>query len=255
MLRRALLLLAAAAAMLASGVARAETVLIELATPKVEITSSFAGASVVVFGVIERDRSTVPRRGGYQVVLTVSGPEQTVLVQRKERVAGIWVNARSYRFTEVPSFFAVYATTPVAEIVYGPVARDRLLDLDYVGHGGEIRGTLGAREPFRAALVELKEAEGLYGEQPESIRMFRPDVFSAKIELPALVQVGVYTVTAHLFSDGTPLSTATVDLLVEKTGIEQTIFVWAARYPLPYGLGVVLMALATGYFGGILFRR
>lgn len=249
---RALLLALAATSWTA---ARAETVSIELATPKVEITSSFAGTSVVVFGVIERDRKTVPRRGGYQIVLTVAGPDQTVLVQRKERIAGIWVNARWQRFTDLPSFFAIDATRPVADIVYGPVARTRQLDLDYVGHGGEIRGTRGAREPFRAALVELKEAEGLYVERPGSVRMFRPDVFSAKIELPASVHVGRYKVTAYLFSDGTPLDNANVDLIVEKTGIEQTVFVWSTAYPLFYGIGVVLMALATGYLGGVLFRR
>jgi uncharacterized protein (TIGR02186 family) len=235
--------------------ARAESVLIDLSTSRVEIHSGFTGAFVTVFGVIERDQRTVSRVGGYEVVLTIAGPRQAVLVQRKERIAGIWVNRASHTFTDVPSFFAIYSTNPVADIVYAPIARTLQLDLDYVGHGGVVRGVVERREPFRAALAELKRLEGLYEEVPGAIEMIRPDVFKARFYLPASVDDGEFLVSAHLFADGTHLASTTQPLDVVKTGFEETVYELSVNRPFLYGLLVVLMALATGYLGSILFRR
>lgn len=237
------------------GTARAESILIDLSTSTVEIHSGFTGTFVTVFGVIERDQRTVSRVGGYEIVLTVAGPPQAVLVQRKERIAGIWVNRASHTFTEVPSFFAIYSTEPVADIVYAPTARSLQLDLDYVGHGGIVRGVVERREPFRAALTELKRLEGLYEEVPGAIEMIRPDVFKTRFYLPASVDDGDFIVSAHLFADGTHLDSTVQPLEVVKIGFEQTVYDLSADQPFLYGLLVVAMALATGYLGSILFRR
>ena len=250
-----LALVAALLAALLPAKACAETILIDLSTSTVEIHSGFTGTFVTVFGVIERDKRTVSRVGGYEVVLTVAGPPQAVLVQRKERFAGIWVNRASHTFTEVPSFFAIYATRPVADIAYGPTARTLQLDLDYVGHGGIVRGVAERREPFRAALTELKRLEGLYEEVPGAIEMIRPDVFRTRFYLPASVDDGDYLVSAHLFADGTHLASTTQSLEAVKTGLEQTVYDLSVDRPLLYGLLVVAMALVTGYLGSVLFRR
>ena len=235
--------------------ARAESVLIELSTDRVEIDTGFTGQFVSVFGVIERDRRTVSRRGPYEIVLTVAGPPQVLLVQRKERVAGIWVNRASQTFTNVPSFFSIYSSGDVHDLVYAPIARDLQLDLDYIGHGGVVRGVAARREPFRVAFTQLKRSEGLYEEVPGAIDMIRPDVFKTRFYLPAQVDDGSFVVTAHVFADGTHLASAAVPLEVVKTGFEQTVYSLSVERPWLYGLAVVAMALATGYLGSVLFRR
>ena len=76
------------------------------------MTSSFTGVELVLFGSVERDAATVPRRGGYDIVGTVTGPRETVVVRRKDRVFGIWANAESETFPAAPVYLAVLSNRP-----------------------------------------------------------------------------------------------------------------------------------------------
>src|SRR5687767_15926074 len=100
---------ALAAAMLAAAAppAQAERLITTLSTSRVLISSNFTGADVVLFGSVERDAQTVARRGGYDIVVTVTGPRETIVTYRKERVFGIWVNADSRTFVKAPSYLTV----------------------------------------------------------------------------------------------------------------------------------------------------
>jgi len=96
------LILALVAAFSAAQPAAAERLISALSTSRVLITSNFTGADVVLFGSVERDAQTVSRRGGYDIVVTVTGPRETIVTFRKQRVAGIWVNAESRSFVVFP---------------------------------------------------------------------------------------------------------------------------------------------------------
>jgi len=86
--------------------ARAERLITTLSTSRVLISSNFTGADVVLFGSVERDAQTVARRGVYDIVVTVTGPRETVVTYRKERVFGVWVNADSRTFVSCSSQYA-----------------------------------------------------------------------------------------------------------------------------------------------------
>jgi uncharacterized protein (TIGR02186 family) len=78
-----------AALLLAATPACAERLISALSTSRVLIASNFTGADVVLFGSVERDAQTVARRGGYDIVVTVTGPRENVVTFRKQRVAAI----------------------------------------------------------------------------------------------------------------------------------------------------------------------
>ena len=63
--------------------AAAERLVSTLSTSRVLIASNFTGADVVLFGSVERDAQTVARRGGYDIVVTVTGPRETIVTFRK----------------------------------------------------------------------------------------------------------------------------------------------------------------------------
>ena len=96
--------------------AQAERLITTLSTSRVLISSNFTGADVVLFGSVERDAQTVARRGGYDIVVTVTGPRETVVTYRKQRVFGIWVNADSRTFVKAPSYLAVLSNRTINEI-------------------------------------------------------------------------------------------------------------------------------------------
>ncbi len=96
--------------------AAAERLVVSLSNHRVEITSNFTGADLVLFGTIEPDKGKTTRAAGYDLVVTVTGPRQNYRTRRKGRVMGIWVNADSREFVNVPSYLAVLSNRPVKDI-------------------------------------------------------------------------------------------------------------------------------------------
>lgn len=232
----------------AATAARAETLIVEMSTETVSITSNFVGTRVSLFGVIERDAMTVSRPGKYQVLAVVSGPPHTVLVQRKERMLGIWVNSAGERFHSMPSYYAVLANpaaTPLLE--EGRVAFP--LSLDALG------ARPGAVDDHLAALARQRGAAGQFVEDLNGIIMMTDEFFRAEIPLPGIAEDGEYTVTVYLYGDSVLLDMHETRFVVAKVDFEQQIFDLARSSPIIYGLGVVVLALVTGYVGGVLFRR
>ena len=94
----------------------AERLVASLSNHRVMVTSSYTGEELVLFGSVERDAATVPRRGPYDIVATVTGPRQSLRTRRKERVLGIWVNVSSREFVNPPSYLAVLQSHPLDAI-------------------------------------------------------------------------------------------------------------------------------------------
>lgn len=94
----------------ATAPATAERLVSSLSNHRVMVTSNFTGDEVVLFGGIEQDANSKPRRGGYDIVVTVAGPRQTLVTFRKSRVLGIWVNTESRVFDNAPAYLAVLPT-------------------------------------------------------------------------------------------------------------------------------------------------
>jgi len=63
--------------------AAGERLVASLSNHRVMVTSNFTGEELVLFGGIEQDATSRPRRGGYDIVVTVTGPRQTVVTFRK----------------------------------------------------------------------------------------------------------------------------------------------------------------------------
>src|SRR5258707_11036257 len=80
-----------------------------LSNHRVMITSNFVGEELVLLGGIEQDAASRPRRAGYDIIVTVTGPRQTMVTFRKERMLGLWVNADSRWLENGPTYLAVLA--------------------------------------------------------------------------------------------------------------------------------------------------
>ncbi len=97
--------------------AAAERLVTSISRHQVMVNSSFTGTSIVLFGTVEPDTPASRRRAaGYDLVVTVTGPKQTIVERRKERVLGIWTNIGSRTFLNVPSYLAVLSNQPFEQI-------------------------------------------------------------------------------------------------------------------------------------------
>ena len=78
-----------------------EEIVLGLSQDEIDITATFVGSEILVFGAIKRD-SPAPD-GQLGVIVTVAGPDTPVTVRRKERRFGIWVNVDDVEIAAAPS--------------------------------------------------------------------------------------------------------------------------------------------------------
>ena len=238
--------------------AAAERLISSLSNHRVMVTSNFTGDEVVLFGGIEQDANSRPRRGGYDIVITVSGPRQTLVTFRKSRVLGIWVNTDSRIFDNAPAYLTVLANRPLDAIATPETLQRLQLGLDNFPLPQRMSGYVAdtiSDDQFRAAFLKLKTDSRLYREVSNGVTFLTPALFRASIPLPAIVPVGNYEVDVRLFVDGAAIARTQSALEVYKAGFEQIVTNAAQNYGFLYGVATAMMALATGWFASIVFRR
>ena len=249
-----------AAVMLAAcaAAAPAQQLVTSVSSHQVLINSSYTGDELVIFGSIEQV-ATPPRQGSdYDIVITVTGPRENLVTRRKERVLGIWANVGSREFLKVPSYLAILTTRPIDTIASPDTLRRYQIGLDntiLTQRVGFDVGDVVRDDPFRQAFVRVKTSQGLYLEQQGAVTFLSPHLFRADIPIPAQVLLGTYQVNVKLFADGKLLTQDNSTIDVRKIGFEQFVAAAAREDGLLYGLATALMALATGWFASIVFRR
>ena len=237
---------ALAAAPVATPQARDEPLSIALSTRHIEINSSFTGTSILLFGAVGAEG---------EVVVTVRGPEAPMVVRRKRRAAGIWINRDSVAFRDVPQYYAVAASRPLAEVAPAALrARERLgadrLPLEAIW----IR-TADDADAFRDALRRHKRRESLYRPEAGRVAFIDEALFHTALAFPANVPTGDYRVEARLIRDGRVLGARSTTLRIEKGGFSAEVFAFARAEEALYGLVAIALALMAGWLGGLAFRK
>jgi uncharacterized protein (TIGR02186 family) len=238
--------------------AGAEHLIVSVSNHRVTVTPNYTGEELVLFGAIERDADTPVSRGSYDIVVTIAGPRTTMVTRRKARVFGIWVNADSREFLNVPSYLAVFANQPLYAIATPDVLRRQQLGIDNIiltqRVGSDVADVV-ADDPFRRAFVRLREERGLYRESPNAVTFITATLFRTGIPLPAEVPIGTYNVEIKLLANGAAIAHTETAFEVAKVGFEQFVANAARNASLGYGLVTAAMALMTGWFASIVFRK
>jgi uncharacterized protein (TIGR02186 family) len=116
-------------------------------------------------------------------------------------------------------------------------------------------GDVAREDPFRVNFLRLKTQNKLYLERGNGVTFLTPTVFRAEIPLPAVTPIGNYDVEVKVFADGKPLGRAHSAFEIIKVGFEQFVATAAVDYGLLYGLATAMMAIMTGWFAAVVFRR
>jgi uncharacterized protein (TIGR02186 family) len=239
--------------------AAAERLVTSISRHQVLVNSNFAGTSIVLFGTVEPDTPAARRRAtGYDLIVTVTGPKQTIVERRKERMLGIWTNMASRTFLNVPSYLAVLSNQPIEQITNADTIRqlqlglaDKLLPQQL---GNDV-GDVARDDPFRANFLRLKVQHQLYLQKTNGVTLLTPTVFRAEISLPAETPVGNYDVDVQVFAEGGLLTRTSSAFEIVKVGFEQFVATAAQDYGLLYGITTAMMAIMTGWFAAVVFRR
>lgn len=219
---------------------------------RIEVRQGFTGANLLLYGAVIAPPGT---RETYDIVVVLRGPAEAVRIREKQRIAGIWMNAAASDFRSAPSFFAVASSRPISEIVDERTAAIYELGTDFIqlSPSGQIDPQEQAR--FARGLVELRERQGLYQENPRGVRISEGVLYQARIHLPSNVTTGRYTAETFAIARGRVLASATTEIAVEKVGFEGRVVVAAQRWSFLYGLGAIALSLLMGWTAGRLFAR
>jgi uncharacterized protein (TIGR02186 family) len=233
-----------------------EAIQIGLSTNRVTITADFDGADLTIFGSVDNSDPLVARQGRYDIIVVLEGPAQEIVVRRKDRVLGVWVNLNSETFLNVPVSYSV-ATTRQPQDITDPESYKRLslgadnLHIEPLDRGGNPQTIEG----FRQALRDRKAAAGLFSMRVGGVEFLSQSLFRASLPLSPSVPVGTHKARAFLFKNGIFIKESSAQLSIVKSGFEQTIYRFSTNHGFSYGILATALAMVTGWLGRIVFRK
>ena len=233
--------------------ARADDLVSGLSTDLIQITSNFTGTDIVLFGAIEPTEEAGPAKD-QDLVIVIRGPQVDMTVRRKKRILGIWVNSEQVEFTGLPGYYFLASTRPLDDIAPLPTQQRFRLGTSSLETATKARISADEAAAFRAAAIRDRKREHLYWESPSGIEFLSRTLFRARIPVPAAVPPGEYRAEVYLFQNGTVVSAQSSPLFIDKTGFERRVYNYAYQASFAYGFAAVLMAIAFGWAGFVIFR-
>ncbi len=228
--------------------AQQEPLVADMSQSTISITSSFTGAEILLFGAVKELGD---------IVVVVQGPREDLVVRRKSRVSGIWMNRRSVTFHRVPAYYAVASSRPLEDIAPLAVRAQYRLGGEFLDFAvaADTRQLAGDELiEFREAILRNKRRDDLYVEDEDSVR-FRSQLFRTSVAFPANAPEGDYTVNTYLVRNGQVVQEQSTPLSIRKAGLERTIFDLANQQPALYGIIAIIIALTAGWLAAVAFRR
>ncbi|MDX3910196.1 MAG: TIGR02186 family protein [Sphingobium sp.] len=236
------------------GAAKAPVLVPDVSQREVDIRYSFTGAELLLFGAIVYPDGRAPETPA-DVVVILKGPDQSITMREKQKVAGVWVNADSARFRSAPSFYAMASSRPIHRIVDDRTAAIFEMGLDKLQLSPASLNASAEIDRFQKGLVDLRRRTGLFVERPGTVEITDGVLYRARLPLSARVIVGDYTAETFLVQNGRVVAAATRDIVIRKSGFERFIAQAAENWSFLYGLVAIAMAVGMGWAAGAIARR
>jgi len=218
--------------------------------PVVAVHSNFRGQTVTLFGNIEPGEGAPD--GPYSVVVLVQGPSSDWVVRDKERQGGLVLNSASAHYTQTPSYYAILSSSPLAQIVAPEVVDKQRLS--FAGLAALTRQGADTSN-LDPEFVRLMRSAGNFIEGERGVVMHSATTFSVRVPVASNAVNGVYLARALIIADGQVIGETTTRFTVRTQGFERYVANLARSNPVLYGLATILIALGTGWLGGVLFKR
>ena len=227
---------------------QAERVVAGLSQARVSITTDFSGSEILVFGAVKRE-APAPEGPDLNVVVTVAGPSEPTTVRRKDRRAGIWVNADMQDVGPAPTFYSVATSAPLTEILSPETDRKHRISIRRA-----IRGVGVTDNNYIDALIRIREDEGLYQINDSAVTLQQDTLFRAGIALPSNLTEGAYATRIFLLRGGDVIDRYDTVIVVRKVGLERALYNLAYDQPLIYGILSLAIAIIAGWAASAVFR-
>jgi uncharacterized protein (TIGR02186 family) len=232
-----------------------ESIEIGLNADRITVTSGFRGANLTIFGALDGADPQLAREGRYDVIVVLQGPPQTLIVRRKARILGMWINVQSKSFRNVPASYTEASTRAPQDITSPKTYRELALGPEYIYLEPVVQNDPQQVKEFTQALRALKTASHLYSVNPGGVEFLSSTLFRATLPLPPDIPVGTHIARAYLFRSGQFVMQKSAQLEIVKSDFERTVYEEAHDHSFYYGAFCVLLAVGIGWGGRFVFRR
>ena len=76
----------------------------DLSDESIKINTNFNGREVIIFGISDPS---------YDTVLVLKGPNKNARLTIKERLFGIWIETKKFKYKNIPSIFFIASSSPI----------------------------------------------------------------------------------------------------------------------------------------------
>ena len=234
---------------LAATPSHAEEIVLGLSQDEVAITATFEGSEILVFGAIKRD-APVPE-GMQGLIVTVAGPDDAVVVRRKDRRFGIWVNTDDVKVDAAPTFYAVATSGPMSDVLRA--TEDLRNQITLRSAIRSVGTNVMDSGNFTNALIRIRSEQRLFQVLEGAVDFEEGTLFRTAIKLPANLVEGDYEIRIFLTRDGTIVDQYNTAIPVQKVGLERWLYNLAHENAVLYGLMSLAIAIAAGWGASAVF--
>lgn len=231
----------------------AEEAVVGLSQNRIAITANFDGSEILIFGAVKRD-APPPQALPLEVIITVAGPSEPIIVRRKAKRFGIWINTDSVEVDAAPSFYAIATTGPFDAILNSTEDLRHKISIPRAIRSVGAPTTVSDAGAFTDALIRIRTRKGLYQLKPETVQLDEEALFRTSIALPSNLTEGDYTARIFLIRGGRVIDVHETAIDVSKVGLERWLYALAHEKPLIYGLLSLFIAIAAGWGASAIFR-
>ncbi len=232
--------------------ASAEEVVLGLSKDKVAITTNFDGSEILVFGAVKRE-APIPD-APLDIVVAIAGPSEPIVVRRKEKRFGIWVNTDAVEVDAAPSYYTVATTGPLSDVLSNVEDLRHKVSIPRAIRSVGAPSTVADAQSFTDAVIRIRENSGVYSVQEGAVTLDDSTLFRTSITLPANLTEGDYATRIFLTREGRVVSEYETVIDVRKVGLERWLYTLSRQQPFWYGLMSLAIAIAAGWGASAAFQ-
>ena len=215
-----------------------QVLIFDLSERNIKISKDDLNADFTIFGYTNSTSS---------LVLKIKGPSQKVILQKKNKIFGMWSWSKTGEFI-YPGLFHYYTNKDDDEIDF-EVKKDLFDNVKLIGKDDD---------NLKKNLIEKKMSLDLFRIKNNSFQTINkkiPNFFKIPVKLPKNSPEGIYTVSLNIMDSINNFESKKIEIKVSKPGISSFIFKFAHKFSFIYGLFSAMIAIGLGLSAGFVFRK
>lgn len=223
-------------------------VTLDVTPDQIDVGTFYSGAEVQVSAEINSCE-------GAAIVLEADAAEVTL--NRKGRVAGIWLNVAKVTVSDAPSVYFL-ATSDKLDKICLPQEQERLrLGTRFLKQQTRISSEKELSGSEFDEFLKLKQHNGTYNRDLKiRLAASSPGMqrLSATLPIPATVPPGTYTIIMYAFSEGEPVQSGRAEITIKRVGLAYMMANLAQKHGAEYGALAIIVAMLVGIVMGVVFH-